>query len=63
LALIPFDSSGNVYRKITSSVDNGDGTERSGFDATLPKAFPAAKTMVSFLVFARLDTDELESNG
>jgi hypothetical protein len=60
LALIPFDLSGTVYRKITSSVDNGDGTETLGFDATLPKAFPAAHTMVSFLVFARLDSDDVE---
>jgi hypothetical protein len=60
LALIPFDSSGNVYRKITSAVDNGDGTETLGFDSNLPKAFPAAKTMVCFLVFARLDADDIE---
>jgi hypothetical protein len=60
VALIPFDSSGNVYRKITSSIDNGDGTETLGFDSPLPKPFPAAKTMVSFLIFARLDSDDLD---
>jgi hypothetical protein len=60
VALIPYDSSGNVYRRITASIDNGDGTESLTFDSILPKAFPAAKTMVSFLVFARLDIDDVE---
>jgi hypothetical protein len=60
VALIPFDSSGNVYRKITSAADNGDGTETLGFDANLPKAFAAAKTMVCFLAFVRLDADDVE---
>jgi hypothetical protein len=60
VALIPFDSSGNVYRKILTSLDNCDGTETLSFDSTLPKAFPAANTIVSFLIFARLDSDDAE---
>jgi hypothetical protein len=60
VALIPYDSTGNVYRRVTASIDNGDGTETLTFDSILPKAFPAAKTMVSFLVFARLDSDDIE---
>jgi hypothetical protein len=58
VAMIPTDQSGNVYRQITSSVDNGDGTETLGFDSPVGKIFHATRTMVSFLVFARLDADE-----
>jgi hypothetical protein len=60
VAMIPMDQGGNVYRQITSSVDNGDGTETLGFDSAIGKIFPAARTMVSFLIFARLDADQVE---
>jgi hypothetical protein len=60
VALIPMDGSANMYRKIATSTDNGDGTETLVFDAISTKAFPAKTTMVSFLIFARLDADSVE---
>jgi hypothetical protein len=58
VALIPFDGSGNVYRKIVDSHDNGDGTESLQFDSLPGKNFAAATTMVSFLTFGRLADDK-----
>jgi predicted phosphodiesterase len=60
LAFIPTDGTANVYRKVTASVDNGDGTETLTLDTSTGKAFPMASTQVSFLVFARLASDEPE---
>jgi hypothetical protein len=60
VALIPTDSSGNIYHQITSSVDNGDGTETLQFESPIGRDMKAARTMVSFLVFARLNSDDTE---
>jgi hypothetical protein len=60
IAFIPVDGSGNVYRKITGSVDNGDGTESLALDSPTGKAFAAAGTMISFLTLARLGSDRTE---
>lgn len=46
------------YRKVTASVDNGDGTETLTLDATVPDALPAATTFTTFLRFSRLEEDE-----
>jgi hypothetical protein len=60
LALIPTSGAGpNQYVAITGSVDNGDGTESLTLAAELGADVMAANTMVSFLTFARLDSDEL----
>jgi hypothetical protein len=60
LAFIPHDGSGNVYRRVTSAHDNGDGTESLALDSPTGKLFPAATTMVSFLTLARLGKDRIE---
>lgn len=60
IAFIPTDGSSSVYRKITSSNDNGDGTESLVLDSPTAKAFAAARTMVSFLTLARLGADEVQ---
>lgn len=59
IAFIPQDGSGNVYRKITAAVDNGDGTETLTLDAVTGKTFPKTSTMVSFLTFTRLASDSV----
>jgi hypothetical protein len=59
LAFIPFDGSGNVYVKVATATDNGDGTESLGFGAAIGKAFSAGTTLVSFLTFARLASDRV----
>lgn len=58
IAFIPTDGSGNVYRKITGSNDNEDGTESLVLDAPTGKAFSAKNTMISFLTLARLASDD-----
>jgi hypothetical protein len=60
IAFIPMDGTSNVYRKITSSADNGNGTESLVLDTPTGKAFPAATTMISFLTLARLGSDRTE---
>jgi hypothetical protein len=60
IAFIPANGSGNVYRKITASADNGDGTERLVLDTPTGKLFHAATTMVSFLTLARLGSDRTQ---
>lgn len=60
IAFIPMNGSGNVYREITASEDNGNGTESLVLDSPTGKSFPAATTMVSFLTLARLGSDEVE---
>ena len=57
VAFIPIDGSGNVYRKVTSAVDNGDGTENLVLDSPTGKNFGKNTTMISFLTFARLGSD------
>jgi hypothetical protein len=57
IAFIPIDGSGNVYRKITSSADNGDGTENLVLEAATGKDFGKGTTMISFLTLARLASD------
>ncbi len=59
IAFIPQDGSGNVYRKITAAVDNGDGTETLTLDNPTGKTFPKTSTMVSFLTFTRLASDSV----
>jgi hypothetical protein len=39
-------------------VDNGDGTETLQFESAIGHTMLAARTMVSFLVFARMDSDD-----
>jgi len=58
LAFIPIDGSGNVYRKITAAVDNGDGTETLTLETPTGKLLGKDTTQVSFLTLARLENDE-----
>jgi hypothetical protein len=58
IAFIPIDGSGNVYRKITAAVDNGDGTETLTLESPTAKFFGKDATQISFLTLARLDSDE-----
>lgn len=60
VAFIPEDGSGNVYRKITAAIDNLDGTETLTLDLGTGKAFVKYATMISFLTFARLASDDAE---
>jgi hypothetical protein len=60
IAFIPTDGSSNVYREVTASEDNGNGTETLTLDSPTGKAFAAATTMVSFLTLARLASDNTE---
>jgi hypothetical protein len=59
VAFIPIDGSGNVYRKITAAVDNGDGTETLTLEASTGKNFGKNGTMISFLTLARLASDSV----
>ncbi|MGH9781685.1 MAG: hypothetical protein ACRD33_07670 [Candidatus Acidiferrales bacterium] len=60
IAFIPVDGTANVYRQITASVDNGNGTETLTLDSATGKAFTAGGTMISFLTLARLASDDAE---
>ena len=60
LAFLPASGSGNVYRRITAAVDNGNGTETLTLSSSLGVAMPAASTQVSFLTLARLASDDVE---
>lgn len=60
VAFIPTDGSGNVYRKITASIDNGDGTEQLTLETATGKTFFKSQTQVSFLTLARLASDDSE---
>ena len=56
-------NSSPVYRKVTAATDPGGRvTESLGLDATLPRAFPAATTVVSFLKLCRLEEDRNRTN-
>lgn len=57
LAFIPIDGSGNVYREVTGSVDNLDGTETLNLSSATGKNFTAGSTMISFLTLCRLAND------
>lgn len=59
IAFVPIDGSGNVYRKITASADNGDGTENLVLEAATGKNFGKTATMISFLTLARLAEDRI----
>jgi hypothetical protein len=59
VALIPIDGTSPVYRQITASHDNGDGTEGLTFDSLPGRNFSALTTMVSFLTFGRLADDKI----
>lgn len=48
-----------IFRQITGTIDNGDGTETLTLDSA-PGVNVPQDTMVSYLLFCRLDTDELE---
>lgn len=56
LAFISPDAS-IIARRVTASVDNGDGTETLTIESALGVAFPTYGTLVSFLVLARLADD------
>jgi hypothetical protein len=60
VAFIPIDGSGNVYRRITAAVDNGNGTETLTLDSATGKIFAKGATMISFLTLARLASDKVE---
>lgn len=60
IAFIPTDGSGNVYRKITGAVDNGDGTESLILASPTGKAFSHTQTQISFLTLARMASDDNE---
>lgn len=60
IAFIPQDRSGNVYRRITASSDNGNGTETLTLSSPTGKTFKAGTTMISFLTLARLGADDTE---
>jgi hypothetical protein len=60
IAFIPIDGSGNVYRQVTNSIANDDGTETLTLDSPTGKAFAAGSTMISFLTLARLGADRTE---
>jgi hypothetical protein len=60
IAFIPTDGSGNVYRKITNAVDNGNGTELLTLESPTAKAFSKSQTQISFLTLARLASDDSE---
>lgn len=59
IAFIPIDGSGNVYRKVTASTDNGDGTESLTLESATGKNFAKGTTMLSFLTLARLASDSV----
>lgn len=59
LALIGTDGS-KQYVQVTAASDNGNGTESLTLAANLTANVPAASTMVSFLTFSRLATDDIE---
>jgi len=48
------------YRKVTSAVNNLNGTETLYVDAALGVSVPVASWMVGFLRFCRLEEDEVE---
>lgn len=60
LAFLPASGTGNVYRRITGAVDNGNGTETLTLSSSLGVAMPAASTQISFLTLARLASDDVE---
>lgn len=60
IAFIPTDGSGNIYREITASQDNGNGTESLTLDSPTGKAFTVGNVMISFLTLARCASDDNE---
>lgn len=60
LALIPVGSGAKRYVEVTGASDNGDGTESLTLSAPLGADVIAAATMVSFLTFCRLGSDEMK---
>lgn len=49
-----------VIRKVTSAINNGDGTETLVVDAIFGATIPAASTLVSFFVLCRLNDDDVQ---
>jgi hypothetical protein len=60
IAFIPQNGGANVYRKITGSIDNGNGTETLTLDSPTGVTFPKSSTMLSFLTLSRLASDDAE---
>lgn len=60
LALIPIGNGAIRYVEVSGSVDNGDGTESLSLTAPLSADVLAATTMISFLTFCRLGSDDLK---
>jgi hypothetical protein len=60
IAFIPQNGGAPVYRKITGSVDNGNGTETLTLDSPTGVAFAKSSTMLSFLTLSRLASDDAE---
>jgi hypothetical protein len=58
LALLSVGGATKQYVEVTGSVDNGDGTESLTLSAELGEDVIAATTMVSFLAFCRLGSDD-----
>lgn len=50
-----------VYRKVTATQDNGNGTETLTLETSLGVSAPTASTFISFLYFVRLDVDNPET--
>lgn len=60
IAFIPQNGGANVYRKITGSIDNGNGTETLTLDSPTGVHFAKGSTMISFLTLSRLASDDTE---
>jgi len=60
IAFIPQNGGAPVYRKITGSVDNGNGTETLTLDSPTGVPFAKSSTMISFLTLSRLASDDAE---
>jgi hypothetical protein len=60
LALIPIGAGAIRYVEVTGSEDNGNGTESLTLSAAIGADVIAASTMVSFLTFCRLASDDLK---
>jgi hypothetical protein len=48
------------YRKVTASVNNGNGTETLTLEEAVPVSMPMSGTLIAVLHFARLEDDEVE---
>jgi hypothetical protein len=60
LALLSRAGAANRYVTVTGAIDNGDGTESLTLSAALTSDIPVDTTMISFLAFCRLSSDDTE---